>query len=376
MLFTRGYLDDSTSMVGHVSGPTTGDGPIRYVASTGGPKRDLMDLDPTRWKVDNFHKAGGPVLWHHDQTIPPIGTARCVVDPRRRALLAEVSFDPDDPLAVKIEKKVRKGYLRAISVSWDPCDRNGQSLGMVAGGSRRRPFYGPPPGDVYHDLTELSITPIPMDPDALVTERAMRLLRERGAVDDPTWRDYDDPYSDVTAERLLPGLVPVVLEEFERRGIDLAGAYELSFQRGAMATHMSPKSDEDTPWDADAEVAQADGAEQLKRMHAWMDYDADPDVKETYQFPHHHADGRVNWHALGNAMARLRQADIPDEDLGGVWRHIAGHYRQFDQTPPEFRSHVGSFTRAMEPPPDETPAFPTRAVSDLLTAFSIRGADA
>ena len=74
-------------------------------------------------------------------------------------------------------------------------------------------------------------------------------------------------------------------------------------------------------------------------MHAWVDSDGDPDAKASYKLPHHRASGEVVWRGCAAAMAVLMGGrggvNIPEGDMVGVHRHIAGHYRQFDREPPE-----------------------------------------
>jgi hypothetical protein len=61
-----------------------------------------------------------------------------------------------------------------------------------------------------------------------------------------------------------------------------------------------------------------------------VDEKGDPDAKQSYKFPHHLADGRVVLRGVNNAMARLPQASIPDEDRAGVEAHLNRHQRQFE----------------------------------------------
>lgn len=359
MPFTR-MVSDDVEMIGHVSGSPGGDGPVEYVASTGGPKRDGIDLNPARWLVDNFHAAGGPVLWGHDQKIPPIGQAQCRMDSRRRALVASVTFDRDDPLAVKIEKKVRKGLLRGISVQWDPCDRDGKSYGARGGTGRfGRPFI---PSDAYYDLCEISIVPIPMDPQALLA-RSMRARALAGIAE-----DYLDP--DVLVSQLLPDLGTAVLVEFERRGIDLPAAVQAFTRRGPIPSHDSDIAYDDEDWDHGSELDNAEDALSLRRMHAWASEHGEDDDPDTYDFAHHHADGRLNRRALDEAMANLAHTDIPDDELGGVYRHLAEHYRQFGEPAPHFRSAAGLYARGLTTP---APGVDAQAARDFLAAFELSG---
>lgn len=54
------------------------------------------------------------------------------------------------------------------------------------------------------------------------------------------------------------------------------------------------------------------------------------------KFPHHdpktHA---IVWSALSNSLARLKQANISEEDKKSVYSHIARHYDEFNKEPPQ-----------------------------------------
>lgn len=98
------------------------------------------------------------------------------------------------------------------------------------------------------------------------------------------------------------------------------------------ATPTAPK---DQAWDGGAEVKAA-SVDDLKVMCAW--YDAEnPDVKGSYKLPHHESSGdhAVVWRGVANAMARLNQTQMPDSDKKAVYNHLAKHYAQFDETPPD-----------------------------------------
>lgn len=112
--------------------------------------------------------------------------------------------------------------------------------------------------------------------------------------------------------------------------------------RAAMPAHTAPMADMDMAWDAGAAVKAADGAAALRRMHAWMNPDGDPEAKGSYKLPHHTADGRVVWRGVAAAMAALMGGrggvDIPSADRAGVHAHLARHYGQFEKEPPPMRS--------------------------------------
>jgi hypothetical protein len=103
----------------------------------------------------------------------------------------------------------------------------------------------------------------------------------------------------------------------------------------------TPKASEDEPWDGKAEVAAAD-IDDLKIMCAWVDPEH-PDLKKSYKLPHHRASGQhpVVWQGIRAAMSAFFSVrtpiDIPDEDLRGVYDHLAKHYAEFGEVPLGFR---------------------------------------
>lgn len=143
----------------------TDDGPIRFVASTENVARDGMIINADAWRLDNY-RANPVVLWAHDYggfstPRPPIGRAEVTTD--ERALIADITFDRADPFAADLERKVRAGFLNAVSVGWNTLEF--------------APSPGPeqPPRVTKADLLDISLVPIPSDPTAL-KERQQRGL--------------------------------------------------------------------------------------------------------------------------------------------------------------------------------------------------------
>lgn len=254
-----------------------GAGPLRFTASTEGVKRDGKNLRAEEWDLDNYRR-NPVVLWVHDYMGRNLPIGRADVRVDGGRLVADVIFDSEDEFARQVEGKYRRGFLNAVSVGWgDEGERN--------------------------ELLDISAVPVPADPDALIE-------RERRALTD--------------------------------LNIDIAAILHRNEERKAIPPHSTDKAPEDAAWDGPAEVAKADATESvLRRMHTWVDEDADPDTKRAYKLPHHLASGEVVWRGVAAAMARLLQAgtQIPDGDRRGVYNHLRRHYEQFDREPPEFRSN-------------------------------------
>lgn len=304
-------------------------GPLSFVASTPGIKRDGKDLDPGRWMLDNYRK-NPVVLWAHDYRgqRPPIGWGRVEIQPGQ--LVASITFDQEDPFAREIERKYRSGFLNAVSVGWD--DKQLED------------------GPAY-ELLDISAVPVPGDPDALM-ERSREGIRTLLA-----WHEQEYEGNTITLVEGWAGTTgtdnttttgdknyhilsadPDVIERVKDR---------VASRRAAIPPHSTAKADEGTAWDASAQVKQIEGRAKLRMLHAWVKDGADPESKSSYKLPHHLASGQVVWRGVAAAMSRLLQAgtQIPDGDRRGVYRHLARHYGQFDKETPEFRTaeEIGAF---------------------------------
>ena len=116
--------------------------------------------------------------------------------------------------------------------------------------------------------------------------------------------------------------------------------------------HRSPTAPRDREWSWDGtdkldRMIDGGGWDQVANAHAWYDANADendpPHEKGAYKLPHHEViDGRLHvvWRGVVAAMTVVNGArggvDIPDSDKRKVYDHLAEHYREFDEQPPEF----------------------------------------
>lgn len=136
------------------------DGPIEFVLSHESDDRmgDIIRQDG--WDLSNF-KRNPVMLWAHDSRgIPPIGKWTNVrVD--KKSLSGVANFDPDDPFAVSIESKVRRGFLNAVSVGFRPLEMEWRE--NAEGGD----FFRPPADFKKNELLETSVVSVPAHPKAL-----------------------------------------------------------------------------------------------------------------------------------------------------------------------------------------------------------------
>ena len=151
-----------------------GDGPMRFVASTEDTNRYGFSLRNDGWRLDNYN-ANPVVLWMHNDFRPPIGQGRALSE-GGQIILDDVEFDGEDELARQVESKYRRGFLHAVSVSWDYQGANGTPVAapwrLSADEIREEMFY---------DLAEISAVSVPGDPGALRAQQARLALDPYGS---------------------------------------------------------------------------------------------------------------------------------------------------------------------------------------------------
>jgi hypothetical protein len=131
------------------------EGPLRFVASTAGIKRDGMDIAQDGWDIDNYLR-NPVVLWAHDYVIrPPIGRA-IEVGIAGMEMTVVIEFDLGDLFASETDRKYRAGFMNAVSVGWNPLQADGTRI-------------------LRQELLDISAVSVPGDPDALIMRQARAL---------------------------------------------------------------------------------------------------------------------------------------------------------------------------------------------------------
>lgn len=147
---------------GHVDRAALREGaPLRVVMASEGRKADNIDLRMSGADLARFR--ANPVLGYgHSywgRTNLPIGR----VDPDSLTidstqLHGELAFDASDEFAVEVERKLRDGFLNAVSIGFDVLQWESAEDNYWRGGVATK-----------WELTELSVVPVPMDAAAVVT---------------------------------------------------------------------------------------------------------------------------------------------------------------------------------------------------------------
>ena len=151
-------------------------GTVTVIASA--PTEDRMDdIVEAPWRLDRF-KANPVIQWAHRYDIPPVGRATSVTV-EDGLLLATIEFDESDtnPLGQTVASQMRRGFLNAVSVGFAPgeaIDRRTFPEDDPRHGERGMVFRG-------SELLEISVVPIPANPEALALRAAVASIDPRPA---------------------------------------------------------------------------------------------------------------------------------------------------------------------------------------------------
>ena len=135
---------------------------LNFVATTSGIKRDGLDINIAGMSTENFLK-NPVVLWAHDYggQRPPIGKVTSIRTLKQK-MKVRVMFDDQDDFAMQVKSKLDRGYLNTVSIGWETLDFDRETSTVVES-----------------DLLDVSVVPVPGDPDALI-ERQKVALRSLG----------------------------------------------------------------------------------------------------------------------------------------------------------------------------------------------------
>ena len=89
-----------------------------FIASTSAEDR-YGDIISQSWNLENYRK-NPVVLFNHNAAELPVGRGSVeVVD---GSLMIDIVFDKEDPRAAEIGRKVKAGFLNAVSVGFNPIE--------------------------------------------------------------------------------------------------------------------------------------------------------------------------------------------------------------------------------------------------------------
>lgn len=139
---------------------------LEFIGTTEGIDRDGEVIKADAWQVDEYTK--NPVVqWAHDYSSPPIGKTLSIRRDKKNSTIFEIEFADKETyeFADTIFKLCKGGFLNATSVGFIPLEFD---TGKKETDPRRT--Y------TKVELLEVSIVPVPSNPDALVTAREAGLI--------------------------------------------------------------------------------------------------------------------------------------------------------------------------------------------------------
>jgi HK97 family phage prohead protease len=266
---------------------------------------EVLDRDNEIVKIDGLDYSAylkNPVVtWMHNWDEIPVGRVLWIrkVTEDVPKLLVKIQLHRKTELSQTLWELIKEGYIKAVSITFKVYDFEDSRDGVR--------IY------TKTELMEIAIVSIPANPQALILEMA-------------------------------------------KKNLDLAErTYRLIYNtKGAVAPHEVEFLPDDTPWDGAKsrdqlrKWASSDGSgdpdkidwSKYRQGFAWYD-DENKELLSSYKLPHHYVkDGKLVtcWRGVVAAMASLFGArggvDIPDEDWDGVYRHLAKHYRDHGNEPP------------------------------------------
>ena len=136
-----------------------------FIASTSAPDRHRTVLNQAGWELDNFN--ANPIIGYQhnvygDGCSDPhpddvIGKGRAYLEDGK--LMLDSTFDTENEKAMKIESKIERGFLTAVSVGFREVGEGHR--GIEENGEDKNLYYF-----AGQELVEVSVVNIPSNPDA------------------------------------------------------------------------------------------------------------------------------------------------------------------------------------------------------------------
>ena len=136
---------------------------ITFIASTANPDRYGDIVDQGGWDLKAYER-NPIILLNHNPTQLPIGKGKAYV--KNGQLMLDVEFDKNDEVAQQVERKVRGGFINAVSVGFQPSEsiaRNKLPADHPYHG--KSGYYFP-----KSELLEVSIVTIPANNEATLSK--------------------------------------------------------------------------------------------------------------------------------------------------------------------------------------------------------------
>jgi HK97 family phage prohead protease len=217
---------------------------VSFVASSATPDRYGDIIDVKGWVLDNY-KRNNVILLNHDSNQLPIARGNVYV--RNDKLIVDVEFDSEDERAKEVERKVKAGFMNAVSVGFRPLESKSRSELP-----EDNKYYGQR-GMYYSkaELLEVSIVTIPANGEATMLEQKFY-----NAMKEEILREVKEVMQDTL---IVNKHILNVREEDDRYIVEFAKP-EMEMEEEAM------KEEEEKAMDEEEEEKEMDSEEDEKDM--------------------------------------------------------------------------------------------------------------
>ena len=140
---------------------------VSFVASTSNPDRYGDIINQKGWDVTKYRKNNVILLNHNATSQLPIGRGEVeIVDGK---LMVDIEFDMGDALAAEVARKVKAGFMGAVSVGFNAVESTPRSM------LKKDNKYYSTRGQFFKsaELLEISIVTIPANGDAVAAKNFM-----------------------------------------------------------------------------------------------------------------------------------------------------------------------------------------------------------
>jgi HK97 family phage prohead protease len=299
---------------------------LRFIITDDSIDRDREILTADGWEFDNYKK--NPVfLWAHDYRQPPIGKAINLFQEGGQTFI-DVEFPTKEtyPFADTVYKLYKEGYLNATSIGFIGKEYLPDAQNNVVLITKK-------------EMLEGSAVPVPANPNALQT------AKEKGVINDQELSTVKSFIADIMKNEGHCGKCKAAIDHKCNCNND---------NKGLIVFEATDPADISAGWDQE---------DAIKKLKDWAGFPDDlnineygrgfayfenekQDTPEAYKFAHHTINGNdqliVVFNGVKNAMSDLlsQKIEVPENEKELIYNHLAKHYEQFEETPPELKEYT------------------------------------
>lgn len=184
---------------------------LEFTGSTEIIDRDGEILSADGWELKNYKK-NPVILFAHDYRQPAVGKARRVWV-QDGALKFDVEFASAEvyPFADTLYKLYKGGFMKATSVGFRAIEwKWGETPNEP-----RRTF-------MKQELLELSLVPVPANPEALTSAKELKSAWEKSIISEKEWSDFSEKINELFKKEIKPEDI----EELQKQIMKLTNDFE------------------------------------------------------------------------------------------------------------------------------------------------------